>query len=194
MYHGNSFVNWLRSSINNFSWLSFSDRKELEEKLEYLAEEQVNILIVGGTGVGKSSTINALFQSNGRHLNSDEEAIVGKGPDPETQTISSYALDNLIIWDSPGLGESVQKDLLHIRSINAKLMEKTKDNRYLIDLVLVLLDAGSRDYDSTFRVLQTVKIRIPSLERIVVGSRERERSQDQRQHGEYDAHDRLDLD
>lgn len=53
-------------------------------------------MITGATGSGKSSTINALFNT--------EVAKVGVGVDPETMDITKYDLDNLVLWDSPGLG------------------------------------------------------------------------------------------
>lgn len=161
-------VSRFRNLISKTPGLSKEQRELLIKKLNYLSHQEVNLLIIGGTGVGKSSTINALFQTNGRKLGADEEAMVGKGPDPETKIISAYRLDNLIIWDSPGLGESIQKDMEYCRKINEKLRGK-KGDEYLIDLVLVLLDGGSRDYDSTFRILQIIKQCIPKLDRVVVG-------------------------
>ena len=117
-------VSRFRNLISKTPGLSKEQRELLIKKLNYLSHQEVNLLTIGGTGVGKSSTINALFQTNGRKLGADEEAMVGKGPDPETKIISAYRLDNLIIWDSPGLGESIQKDMEYCRKINEKLREK----------------------------------------------------------------------
>lgn len=64
--------------------------------------KKVNIMLTGATSSGKSSTINALF-----HM---EVAKVGVGVDPETTCIDKYELDNLIIWDTPGLGDGVEND------------------------------------------------------------------------------------
>ena len=66
-----------------------------EEKLQKISRlkslrcHKVNILVTGATGVGKSSTINALFNT--------EVAKVGVGVDPETSLIECYQLDNLTI-------------------------------------------------------------------------------------------------
>ena len=74
-----------------------------EEKTERLAKilalktKKVHILLVGATGAGKSSTINALFNM--------DVAKIGVGVDPETDSITSYSLGNLIIYDTPGLGD-----------------------------------------------------------------------------------------
>ncbi len=59
-------------------------------------------MITGATGSGKSSTINALFDL--------EVAKVGTGVDPETMDIQKFDLDNLVLWDSPGLGKWKEKN------------------------------------------------------------------------------------
>ena len=59
-------------------------------------------MLVGSTGSGKSSTINALFNM--------DIAKVGVGVDPETTDIAKFELDNLIIWDTPGLGDGIDSD------------------------------------------------------------------------------------
>ena len=61
------------------------------------------MLITGATGCGKSSTINALLGI--------DVARVGYGVDPETMTIGKCDLENLILWDSPGLGDSPEADI-----------------------------------------------------------------------------------
>ena len=81
---------------------SDEQKKELTKRLLKLKAEKINLLITGGTGCGKSSTINALFNAN--------VAKVGVGVDPETMDITKYELDNLILWDSPGLGDGIEAD------------------------------------------------------------------------------------
>lgn len=157
----------LSDAIFGMPGLSDRQKEELQGRLDFLLSREVNILTVGGTGVGKSSTVNALFESN---ENSAHGAKVGIGAYSQTQSIDCYHLDkNLIIWDTPGLGESISADVLHARAINNKVREKNDQGEYLIDLVLVILDAGVRDYDSTFRVLKIVKEAIKDSSRVVVG-------------------------
>lgn len=119
----NSIIGKLLNKLFSLVNLTDEQKKIVYEKISKLADEEINILVVGGTGVGKSSTINALFQVDNSRSQVNA-AKVGIGPNPETQVLSKYRLaQNLIIWDSPGLGESTAADISHIRAINAKLRE-----------------------------------------------------------------------
>ena len=109
----------------------------------------INILIVGATGVGKSSTINVLFDTN--------KATMGYGITPETTLIESYSLENLTIWDTPGLGDG-EKDEDYANAIIKKLYEKDNEGSYLIDLVLVIIDGSNRDFGTTYNLLENVII------------------------------------
>jgi predicted GTPase len=44
---------------------SIDDPAVLKKILERIKYTKINVLLIGGTGVGKSSTINALFQNVG---------------------------------------------------------------------------------------------------------------------------------
>ncbi len=83
------------------------------QNLAKLKNTKVNLLIVGATGCGKSSTINALFNTN--------KAKVGQGVDPETMKISKYELNNIIVHDSPGLGDGKEADIRHAKAITKLL-------------------------------------------------------------------------
>lgn len=122
--------------------------EQLKNLVEKLNQQKVNVLLVGGTGVGKSSTINALFDR--------ETAKVGKGSTPETQEITFYELDNLVIWDTPGLGDSPENDAKFKKMIAEHLNKTDENNIPIIDLVLLLLDAGSRDYSSAYTLISEV--------------------------------------
>lgn len=128
-----------------------------------LKEKKVNIMITGATGCGKSSTINAMFDT--------EVARVGVGVDPETMEIEMYELDNLILWDTPGLGDGKEADNRHAKNIIKKLAEVDEEGNALIDLVLVILDGGTRDLGTSYELINNVII--PNLgeekeERILV--------------------------
>lgn len=106
------------------------------------------MLITGATGVGKSSTINALFDA--------DVSKVGETPNPETMEISRYDLGNLVIWDSPGLGDGKAADNRHAQNIIRKLNELDANGNLVIDLVLVLLDGSSRDLGTSFQLINEV--------------------------------------
>ena len=117
------------------------------------SSRKINLLLVGATGSGKSSTVNALFDMS--------VATVGIGVDPETKDVQKFDLGNLTIWDTPGLGDGVDADKAHIKQIVKKLSEVDGDGKMLIDLVLVVLDASSKDLATGYDVIN--KTLIPCL-------------------------------
>ncbi|WP_322527980.1 GTPase [Salinicola sp. LHM] len=148
--------------------LSELSNEELRKIRDRIRQTKINVLLVGGTGVGKSSTINALFQSHEKK----SDAVVGEGTTPETMEIGDYALENLVIWDTPGLGDSPEKDKAHQEKIVDLLHRKDENNQPLIDLVFLILDAGSRDFSSAYILIRDVIL--PNLDesdqnRILIG-------------------------
>lgn len=124
--------------------------KQREKIIDILQNQKLNILIVGATGAGKSSTINALFNM--------DKAKVGLSADPETAEILKFDLGNLVLWDSPGLGDGKGEDESHIKIITNKLNEKTAEGDALIDLVLVILDGSTRDMGTSFNLINDTVI------------------------------------
>lgn len=127
-------------------------KQELYEKLCQSGLTPLDLLIVGQTGGGKTSTINTLFNRN--------VGKVGYGVDPETMEITPYRLNDYIrIWDSPGFGDGADNDKSYKKAIK-KLLKKevtVKGNTYgLIDLVLVVLDSSSRDLNTAFYVIRKI--------------------------------------
>lgn len=121
---------------------------ELTALLEQLKNTKINILLVGGTGVGKSSTISALLEK--------PSAKIGTGVNPETQVIDKYEYNNLVIWDSPGLGDSTENDAKYKKMLIEKMQETTPDGSALIDLVLLVLDGRIKDYKSSYELISEV--------------------------------------
>lgn len=119
-------------------------------KLIKVRNQKVNIMLTGSTGAGKSSTINALFNM--------DVAKVGVGVDPETSIIEKFTLDNLVIWDTPGLGDGVANDERISRSILEKLNELDEDGNPLIDLVVVVLDSSSKDLGTSYDLINNILI------------------------------------
>lgn len=149
--------------------LSELSQDELLKIRDRIRSTKVNVLLVGGTGVGKSSTIRALFQSHGL----ESKATVGQTTKPETMDVSAHELDNLVIWDTPGLGDSPEKDKEHREEITKLLHKKDEvSGQPLIDLIFLILDASSRDFSSAFTLIKDVVL--PNLhdndrDRLLVG-------------------------
>lgn len=142
----NDFIN----SIQNDPELNDADKAKVLQNAATLRDTKVNVLITGGTGVGKSSTINALFGM--------DKAKVGMGSTPETMDIKKFELGNITLWDSPGLGDGKDADVRHSKGISSKLLEKDSKGDLLIDLVLVILDGSSRDLGTSFELITNVII------------------------------------
>ena len=127
-----------------------TEKNKMIKNFLKLKEQKINLMITGATGCGKSSTINALFNT--------EVAAVGVGVDPETMDITRYDMGNLILWDSPGLGDGKEADNRHAKNIIKKLTERDENGDFLIDLVLVILDGGSRDLGTSYELINSVII------------------------------------
>ena len=155
----NNVYNDFENKINSMN-IPEGVRARLEQSLILMREQKLNILITGATGCGKSSTINAMF--------GEEVAKVGVGVDPETMDIKKYPLGNMILWDSPGLGDGKEADNRHAKNIIRKLAEKDENGNALIDLVLVILDASSKDLGTSYELINSVIIPNFPKERILV--------------------------
>ncbi|WP_166368725.1 GTPase [Psychromonas sp. SA13A] len=143
----------LKEKLMSLDAINELDKKTILNNIIKMEKKEVNLLITGATGSGKSSTINALFET--------DVATVGMSSMPETMDIQQYTLDNLVILDSPGFGDGINEDIRHAQGISKLLNETDEEGHCKIDLVLVLLDGGSRDYGTTYRLLE--KIIIPNI-------------------------------
>ena len=123
-----------------------------------------DVMVTGVTGAGKSTTLNTFFEK--------EVAKVGLGADPETMDVASYRLNNSFrLWDTPGLGDGVDKDIIHSKKL-IDLLYKTyeMDNRIygFIDMALVLIEGNSRDLGTTNKLLNEVIVPNFPKEKILV--------------------------
>lgn len=144
------FTDEIVQAINSDPGIDELAKTQVLRNLARLKDTKINILVTGATGCGKSSTINALFNT--------EKAKVGTTPDPETMNITEYELDNIVLFDSPGLGDGKEADIRHSKNIIDKLYEKDESGELLIDLVLVILDGSSRDLGTSFELINQVII------------------------------------
>lgn len=127
---------------------------DINKKLDQGGYYPLDILVTGVTGAGKSSTLNSFF--------SKQIAKVGLGVDPMTMKIDEYRFHKLVrLWDSPGLGDSANNDLVHSKAI-AELLKKqctigeSEENYGLIDMVLVVIEGSGRDMGTTNKLLDEV--------------------------------------
>ncbi|MBQ7200706.1 MAG: 50S ribosome-binding GTPase [Eubacterium sp.] len=146
---------------------NFSDdiKKQMMKRLRRFKTTKTNIMLVGATGCGKSSTINALFSVESAADKSDstdddyhyvEVAKVGTKADPETKVIEKYTIGNLTLWDTPGLGDSTDEDESHTKVIEDLLDEEDDEGNALIDLVLVVLEGASKDLGTTYKIMNDI--------------------------------------
>lgn len=171
-----------------------STKQEMLKKLRKFCNTQTNIMLVGATGCGKSSTINALFNCNNVEEETTENieiAKVGSKCDPETKDIEKYTIGNLILWDTPGLGDGTEIDEHHKEVITELLREEDKDGNALIDLVLVILDGSTRDLGTSYKILNEVII--PELgedtDRILVALNQADIAMKTGRHWNYEANE-----
>lgn len=102
-----------------------------------------HFLLIGGTGVGKSSTINALARK-------ENMAKIGYGSEPKTQKLMGYKANGYVLWDTPGLGEGIVEDERHIGSIIDLVSNSSK---YQIHHVLLVIEANKRDFGGVYKVI-----------------------------------------
>lgn len=137
---------------------------DIDRNLRVARFRPLDVLVVGGTGAGKSSTINALFEK--------EVAKVGRNCNPETMHVGSMELNELLrFWDSPGLGDNIDNDKRYSRNLVDLLYKDyyLDENRYgLIDTVLVILDGSGRDMGTTYRLLSEVVVSNFQIDRVLV--------------------------
>jgi len=124
------------------------DQASVIRGIELLKRQKLNVAFVGATGVGKSSTINSIFNM--------DVAKVGDRTDPETASIQKYELDNMVLWDTPGLGDNPEKDKRYAAEIAGLLKRKDGNCDLLIDEVVVLIDGSNRDMKTAYETIEQV--------------------------------------
>lgn len=122
----------------------------------------LNILLMGGTGVGKSSTINAIYGEN--------RVEVGTSARPQTQEIQECQISkNITLYDSPGLGEGSEKDKQHMEKIHKLLTDTDENGNAKIDLVLVITDASVKGLGQEYETIKYLLKTLGDSKRILIG-------------------------
>ena len=157
----NKILDNIKDELKNSSFDKVENKENIIRHIEQLKKQKLNVMFAGATGVGKSSTINAIFNM--------EIAKVGYNVDPETATIQKYEIDNMVLWDTPGLGDNPEKDKKYAIEIANALKQRDENGELLIDEVVVLIDGSNRDMKTAYEVIE--KIIVPYIgdtERIVI--------------------------
>lgn len=137
--------------------LSEKDKIKFAKNIQNVFRKNLNILIAGATGSGKSTTIRALFDEGKMSEQDRRNLRISDSAKPQTMEIRSYKVGkNLTLWDSPGLGDGT-KDDEHIDKIREKCREKDENGNGLIDLGLVIIGGiASRDLESTLKTIDVL--------------------------------------
>ncbi len=135
------------------------------EQLHRAAREELSrppkIAVVGETGVGKSTTLNAMFNAG---LPTDHVMActrIEAGLEIDMSKVSG-AKGSIIVYDMPGLGEDLDTDEKHKQTYARVLAE--------CDVALWILDGSSRTFTQTQLALRdVVGVAMGNLERLVIG-------------------------
>ncbi|MBR0150883.1 MAG: 50S ribosome-binding GTPase [Synergistaceae bacterium] len=135
---------------------------DIDSRLHRMGARPLDVMLIGGTGTGKSTTLNAIFQT--------DTAKVGHSFAPETMNVSDHMLNDIFrLWDTPGLGDGFDNDKSHVRKIT-ELLHKPygKYNEYgIIDLALVVVDASTRDLGTVYSLIADVLLPNINADRIL---------------------------
>ncbi len=141
----------------------------------------LDIMVTGVTGAGKSTTLNSIFQK--------DVATVGKGVEPETMNLTSYNLNGSFrLWDTPGLGDGIQKDKEHSKNIIELLYKdySVDNNQYgFIDTVLIIIEGSNRDMGTNYKLLNEVIVPNFQKSRILVAVNQADKAKSGR-HWDYE--------
>ena len=131
-------------------------KEDIENHIHNIGFSPLDVMVTGATGAGKSSTLNSFFDK--------VVAKVGEGVDPETMELGAYSLTNKMrFWDTPGLGDGIQRDIQHAKKITDLLLKTHHDEYYFIDMVVIIVEAGSRDIGTVLDLIEhVIRGNIPS--------------------------------
>lgn len=123
-------------------------RRMIEEELIAQRNKPFVVSIMGQTGVGKTSLINALF-----HTKLKVDAVRPTTKEIERVTIKNAKQHMVVFCDMPGIGESEQADSVYLAEYRKQLLES--------DVVIWAIHADNR---STVFDMQTIKCLLKDME------------------------------
>ena len=124
-------------------------KDDIENHISKIGFRPLDVMVTGATGAGKSSTLNSFFDKT--------VAKVGDGVDPETMELDSYSLtEKMRFWDTPGLGDGIQRDNEHSRKISGLLQKTHHEQFYFLEMAVIIVEAGTRDIGTTIKLIDQV--------------------------------------
>lgn len=137
-----TFFDRVLSQVENSVEMEHGYKARLKRRLQVLADESLNVLVLGSPKTGKSAMLSAMFGERDWSRSVNE--------------IQRTELNRVTLWEANLPDDSPESKPL-IQELSALLSETDDHNKPLIDLVMVVLDASSSNIDdSYFDICRTI--------------------------------------
>lgn len=137
--------------LSNSSSIAFFDTINKHKREKYFRDAKCRIVLCGGSGAGKSSTINRIC---GKTL-----ARAEFSPDPVTSQFQLIRYtQEILLLDTPGLGDSPNADQKRLKNIEKLFVDARSHADCCINRLLLITDINSRDLSSIFTILKSPAI------------------------------------
>jgi small GTP-binding protein len=143
-------LHYLSDLFSRQSGLTQDQAKAVQAAVENkIADESpIKIALIGQTGVGKSSTINSLFNAGSEVSHTSPCTHEAQEYAVDVKEISGTSGKPIRVFDMPGLGETEEADTGYL-----KIYRKVLPN---VDVALWILDASSRAMKETQSEIRSV--------------------------------------
>ena len=142
----------MAEALTSLNQLTAEQQRTIQHAIDHDSSKPLSVAIMGQTGVGKSSLLNALF---GAGLTVGDARPTTKVPEPIHVHGSSG--HPITFWDMPGIGESVDADESYLSLYRTKLLES--------DVVIWAMHSDSRSTLTDSQALQHLLADTPPTER-----------------------------
>jgi hypothetical protein len=124
--------------VDSLADLTADQRRQIRDQLLIESSKPLTVAIMGQTGVGKSSLLNALFDTS---LETGDVRPTTKVAEPVP--VQGNAGHSLTFWDMPGIGESESADRRYMQMYRQKVID--------CDIVMWAIHADTRStlFDAT---------------------------------------------